>query len=200
MLTDFNFLSDIYIELYNWIVCNTPGEYRGIRHFKNYDKNVWKPIKYKIQELEKNNKLTDLEKEFLKCKYVGSGYRVFCYDKRKKGQVYIINTYQSCSKSEQGVKNVTNLHGELVLIQLYAYEEQYAIDVFELLCFMYKNKLINIEDCKCYDPKRLVNYEKEEEVLIPITGNTIRNIYIVNYEKNEYRELLNEKWFRKSIW
>ena len=110
MLNDFNFLSDIYKEIYSWIACNTPGEHRGIRHFKNYDKNVWGSIKYKIKELEKNNKLTDLEKEFLKCKYVGSGYRVFCYEKRKNGQVYITNTYQSCSKSEQGVKNVTNLH------------------------------------------------------------------------------------------
>ena len=199
MLNDFNFLSDIYKEIYSWIACNTPGEYRGIRHFKNYDKNVWGSIKYKIKELEKNNKLTDLEKEFLKCKYVGSGYRDFCYEKRKNGQVYITNTYQSCSKSEQGVKNVTNLHGELVLIKLNAYEEQYAIDVFELLCFMYKNKLINIEDFKYYNPKQLVKYEKEEEVLIPITENTIMNISIVNYEQNEYKELLREKWFRNSI-
>lgn len=199
MLNDFNFLSDIYKEIYSWIACNTPGEHRGISHFKNYDKNVWESIKYKIKELEKNNKLTDLEKEFLKCKYVGSGYRVFCYEKRKNGQVYINNTYQSCSKSEQGVKNVTNLHGELVLIKLNAYEEHYAIDVFELLCFMYKNKLINIEDFKYYNPKQLVKYEKEEEVLIPITENTITNISIVNYEQNEYKELLREKWFRNSI-
>lgn len=199
MLNDFNFLSDIYKEIYSWIACNTPGEHRGISHFKNYDKNVWGSIKYKIKELEKNNKLTDLEKEFLKCKYVGSGYRVFCYEKRKNGQVYINNTYQSCSKSEQGVKNVTNLHGELVLIKLNAYEEHYAIDVFELLCFMYKNKLINIEDFKYYNPKQLVKYEKEEEVLIPITENTITNISIVNYEQNEYKELLREKWFRNSI-
>ena len=64
---------------------------------------------------------------------------------------------------------------------------------------MYKNKLINIEDFKYYNPKQLVKYEKEEEVLIPITENTIMNISIVNYEQNEYKELLREKWFRNSI-
>ena len=64
---------------------------------------------------------------------------------------------------------------------------------------MYKNKLINIEDFKYYNPKQLARYEKEEEALIPITENTIKNISIVNYEQNEYKELLREKWFRNSI-
>ena len=47
----------------------------------------------------------EIEKEFMKCKYEGSAYRVINYRHRRKGHVCVTNTYQSCSKDIKGVKN-----------------------------------------------------------------------------------------------
>ena len=75
-MNGFEFLTDIYDDLYLWLSSNTPGECVTKGYFKNKDKKVWDKIINKIKELESKNYLTEVEKDFLKCKYIGKSFRV----------------------------------------------------------------------------------------------------------------------------
>ena len=140
-MSEFRFLTYLYNDIYLWLASSTPGEHVTKGYFKDKDKKVWNRIKNKFIELEKKKELSELEKEFLNCKYVGKAYRIIHYYKRRNGQVYPIDCYQSCSKTINGVKKV-NLYGDVTLIELLSSEYSYSIDLFKLLEFMVKNKLI----------------------------------------------------------
>jgi len=198
MLEDYKFLSNIYKDIYSWITCNTPGEIRKLKHFQYYDENVWKIIQKKIIDVELKKHLTIMDQEFIKCRYHNNGFRIMPYTKRKKGQVYITNCFQSCSKTECGLKQVSNMHGDLVFIELIADKDEYSIDIFELLCFMIKYHLIKYENCYLCHPRNLEKYEKEEEVLIRISKDNIKKISVVNYDENTYHELSKEEWYRRK--
>ena len=199
MLNDYKFLSNIYKDIYSWIVCNTPGEPRKLKHFKYYNENVWKIIQKKIINVESKNHLTIMDNDFIKCRYHSNGFRIMPYAKTKKGQVYISNFFQSCSKSEYGLKQVNNMHGDLVLIELITDKDEYSIDIFELLCFMVKYHLIKEEDCYLCPPGNLEKYVKEEEILIRIGKDNIKKISVVNYDETTYHELSKEEWYRKKM-
>lgn len=199
MIEEFNFLTDIYKKIYYWLAGTTPGEHTCISYFKQYDKNVWDKIKNKIIELENKNRLSKIEKEFIKCKYEGKAYRVINYNSRNKGHVCITNTYQSCSKNIEGIKNV-NLYGNKILINLIAVKETYAIDVFELLSFMIKNKIINIQDMERCNLYNLEKYLCEKEVVVPLTKESIENIKVIDLKNNILKEIPKNEWYRKNLY
>jgi len=108
--------------------------------------------------------------------------------------------YQSWSKSIDGLLNINGYNGKLLLIKG---NSNLGIDIFELLCFLLKNKCIT--DFNNLDPKLLINYENEKEIAHPITIANLEEIYIVldknNISKsiNENNCLPKEKWFRNNL-
>lgn len=198
-MEEFIFLADLYKEIYYWLAGKTPGEHTCISYFIYYDKNVWEKIKSKIIELENKNNLSILEKEFIKCKYEGKAYRVINYNSRNKGHVCITNTYQSCSKDIDGVKNV-NVYGDKILIELIARKESYAIDIFKLLSFMIKNQIINIQDMERCNILNLEKYLCEKEVIVPLIKENIVNVSVVNFTKGTSKNILKNQWFRRKLY
>ena len=202
-MEDFKFLTNLYEDLYLWLTVKTPGSHSTISRFKYYDNNVWLPIKNKIIELDQKKKLNKLEFEFLKCRYTGKAYRTIDYSSRARGYVYPLEMYQSCSKTIDGIKAL-KLTGKNILIELDVTKELVAIDVFELLCFMVKNKLVSQNNNLQYNLKNLLRYEDEEEVAIPMYEYAIKNISLVDFSNKDNRleksKLIEkDKWFRNKI-
>lgn len=200
-MNDFGFLTDLYEELYLWLSSNSPGEYVTKGYFKSKDKKVWDKIINKIKELESKSYLNDVEKDFLNCKYVGKSYRVIRYNERRKGHIYLLDCYQSCSKTISGIDNV-KLHGDVILIELFSSKQSYSIDLFKILEFMIKHRLILYKDefdINHRDVLSLENYYDEEEVLVKINEENIRNVYIYNSQSKICKELDRNKWFRSNM-
>lgn len=200
-MNDFDFLTDLYEDLYLWLSSNTPGEYVTKGYFKKKDKKVWDKIIEKIKELESKKHLTEVEKNFLRCKYIGKSYRVIRYNERSKGHIYLLNCYQSCSKTISGIDNV-KLHGDVILIELFSSKQSYSIDLFKILEFMIKHRLILYKDE--FDKKHrnvlsLEYYYDEEEVLVKINAENIRNVYIYNSQSKICKDLDRNKWFRSNM-
>ena len=74
------------------------------------------------------------------------------------------------------------------MINLIAVKETYAIDVFELLSFMIKNKIINIQDMERCNLYNLEKYLCEKEVVVPLTKESI------------LKEIPKNEWFRKNLY
>lgn len=201
MMEDFAFLGELYEDIYCWLASNTPGEYITEGYFKNKDKRVWSKIIDKFKALESKCDLSDLEKNFLKCKYVGKAFRILRYHERRKGYVYPINCYQSCSKSLKGIENV-ELHGDVILIELFSSNNSYSIDLFKILKFMIKNRLIVYKDDfdKNYrNISNLENYYDEEEVLVIISKENIKRVSIHNFQNKYDKEIDRNKWLRNNM-
>lgn len=199
MIEEYKKITSVYSEIYNWLAAKTPGENSGISYFKNYDKKAWKIIKEKIIEIEKKRKLTQMDMEFLKCRYQGTAYRIIRFNSRNKGHVFLTDTYQSCSKDMGGIRKVT-LYGDRLLIKLNADKSTYAIDVFELLGFMIKNKIIDVSNTKYYNIENLTRYEDEKEVVVPICENTIVDVSVIDSKGKILEKIPHEKWFRKNLY
>lgn len=200
-MNGFEFLADIYDDIYLWLSSNTPGEYVTKGYFKNKDKKVWDKIIEKIKELESKNCLTKIERDFLKCKYIGKSFRVIKYHERRNGHIYLLGCYQSCSKTLSGIDNV-KLHGNVILIELSSSEQSYSIDLFKVLEFMIKYRLVVYKDefDKNYrNVLDLESYYEEEEVLVKINEENIRNVCIYNSQSKDYKELDRDKWFRSNM-
>lgn len=200
-MNEFSFLTDLYENIYDWLANATPGEHNCKRYFSFYDKKVWNIIKQKMVELEALDRLSKIQKEFLSCKYIGTAYRKINYRKKRKGHVYLTNSYQSCSKTITGLNNV-NISGDVILIEMETKEESYAIDVMKLLIFMCKYNLIIYKDEFVYNFKqvnRLEKYYEEEEVVIPINEENIKNICIKNFDTGKVLKLDKENWYRNTF-
>ena len=200
-MNGFDFLTDLYEDLYLWLSSNTPGEYVTKGYFKNKDKKVWDKIINKMKELESKSYLNEVEKEFLGCKYIGKSYRVIRYNERRKGHIYLLNCYQSCSKTISGIDNV-KLHGDVILIELFSSKQSYSIDLFKILEFMIKHRLILYKDEFDINHRNVLSLEKyyeEEEVLVKINEENIRNVYIYNSQSEICKELDRNKWFRSNM-
>ena len=200
-MNEFEFLSDLYEELYLWLASKTPGEHTPKGYFKNTDKKVWNKIIKKIKELESKSYLNDVEKDFLNCKYIGKSYRVSRYNERRKGHICLLDCYQSCSKTLSGIDNV-NLHGDVILIELFSSKKSYSIDLFKVLEFMIKYGLIIYKDEFDINHRNVLsleNYYEEEEVLVKINEENIRNVYIYNSQSKTCKELDRNKWFRSNM-
>ena len=199
MIEEYKDLANVYKIIYKWLVVKTPGENPGIASYKYYDKLAWNIVRELIIKTEKKENLTNEEREFLRCKYQGKAYRIIEYNPKNKGHICITKTYQSCSRDIEGIKMVP-LYGNKLLIELIAIEDTYAIDVFELLCFMIKNELIDFNDMQNYNIKNLERYENEREVVIPMTKNNIVNVSVIDSNGNQIEIIPREKWFRESLY
>lgn len=200
-MDDFSFLIDIYHDVYSWLAATTPGEIPYLSVYKKYDKKVWQKIRNKFMELDNKKDMNNIEKEFIKCRYVGTAYRVLRYNsKRKLGEVYPIRYYQSCSKTIKGINEVP-LCGNRILVTLLIKKEYCAIDIFKLLEFMIKYSLIpkdryTIRFCNIYNLER---YEKEEEIVVPLLKEYINNISLIDKDGKIIKQIEKEKWFRHKL-
>lgn len=193
-------MTELYDDIFCWLAANTPGEIRSKSFFKNYEKNVWNLIKNKFIELEHKAVLSNIQKEFLKCRYVGPAYRKICYRNRRKGQVYLINCYQSCSKTLNGLKNVS-IHGDAILIQLFSRKESHSIDIIKLLLFMKKYNLIQYKDefeTNFRNINSLTRYIQEEEIVIVLSEENIKNISVIN-RNGLIMPLEKKQWYRNTL-
>ncbi len=200
-MEDYSFLIDIYRDLYSWLAATTPGEMPYIRVYKYYDKKVWQKVKSKLVELDNKKNINNIEKEFIKCRYVGTAYRVLCYNsKRKLGEIYPISYYQSCSKTKKGIKEVP-LCGNRILVKLSIKKKYYAIDIFKLLEFMVKYNLIpkDRDMFQFYNIYNLERYEKEEEVVVPLLKEYINNVLLIDKNGETIKQIEKEKWFREKL-
>jgi len=197
-IEQFFFLFDLYEELYDWLATRTPLNHAYKTTFKFYNDRIWKKLNDKIEELEIKESLNDLEKDFLKCKYKGKAYRIINYSNRKKGHIYPIEFCQSCSKTLKGINKVKNC-GEVLLIELKA--ELKAIDVFELLMFMYANGLINDKNEGEYRSfQNLKRYLNEEEIVMPMNKENILDVSVYDLYNNKVICKINrENWFRNNM-
>lgn len=195
MINEYYFLSQLYFDLYDWLSGVTPGEHNSLRFYNYYEKKVWIHIKNKICELEQKKNKTKIDKDFLKCKYIGIAFRVLNNYSKRRGQLYPINKYQSCSLSIESVKNVS-ISGNVTLVTIDASPELCAIDIFELLIFMKKYNLIREEDLTLKNINNLLRYEDEGEVVVPITKDNIINMQFVNFKDNKFEDISKDKWFR----
>lgn len=64
-MNEFYFLTDLYENIYDWLANATPGEHKCKSYFSFYDKKVWNIIKQKMVELEAQDRLLKIQKEFL---------------------------------------------------------------------------------------------------------------------------------------
>ena len=201
MINEFYFLSELYDDIYCWLATNTPGERVIKRYFVKKNKKVWDRIRDKFIELESKSDLSLLEKDFLKCKYIGKAYRKIRCQKKHGGYVYSINCYQSCSKTLRGLKHVS-MCGDVVLIELFSNKYSYSIDIIELLMFMCKNGLIVYKDefeKNFRDIERLNRYIDEEEVIVVISKDNIKKISMRNFETGFSLSVDKEEWFRDTL-
>ena len=132
--------------------------------------------------------------------YNGLLYRVQEYSPNNKGHIYETEYYQAWSKSLDGISNVTNYCGNVLLIRCNA---KNGIDVFELLIFFLKyNYITHCDDF--HQPKELARYEYEQEVEFPMLFKYITDVTIIekeqilNWEKMKI-EVPIEKWRRNKL-
>lgn len=193
--------STMYNDLYDWIACHTPGSRCYRSALKQYQRNVWNPVIQLINQLKNKENLSHEEIEFLiLVRYTGPIFRIQNYNPRNKGYVYETEFYQSWSYDLNGVTNVPNINGEVLLIIA---ETDMGINLFGLLEYLLKYNLIAIKN-KFKDIRDLLKYESENEVVYSIQTKNIKTVVAVSREHlNEWekykKDIPKEKWIRKTI-
>ena len=197
-IEQFFFLYDIYPYLYDWLATRSVLEPARKSTFRVYNKILWRPIKAKMDELQKKDILNPVEQDFLNCKYRGKAYRLINYYKKRKGHVHPMKYYQSCSKTLKGISKVRK-YGTEILIELNSQNE--AIDIYKLLIFMRLNGLINDGNEGEYRSfENLERYLSEEEIAMPMLKENILNISIFDVAENKKIVNINrENWFRNDM-
>lgn len=192
----------IYDKIYIWLSAHTPGSRCSKSTLKCYQENVWNPILQAIKELDSNAILSDEDKEFFNMVlYNGPIFRIQNYNPRYKGYIYKMEYYQSWAKSLEGVNNVSNLDGNVLLIVGNAVN---GINIFGLLSYLFKyKKITHINAFR--NPEDLCMYEKEEEIAFPVQLNYIEKIVTVDRNKifdweNNCITISKEKWARNSLY
>lgn len=201
----FNYIhpNEIYSLIFEWLTTKSFGGYTTKSQFKNFHKNLWKPILKSIDELSIKSDLTNIEKEFLDSViYRGTIFRILNYNPRAQKYIYLMDECQSWSKSVKGLSKIPGMHGDKLLI---IGKTTSGIDVFELLCFLIKHKYI--QDPGGFNSfRRLLPYTLEEEVVYKVAKNEIEKVIVVNsknlsnYEKNIIREIPNEIIGRNTLY
>ncbi|WP_238917236.1 hypothetical protein [Clostridium sp. YIM B02555] len=191
--------NSIYDGVYDWLSVQKPGDRYSKGRLKYYQKNIWEPIIQVVSELSNKSNLREEEKEFLKLVvYNGTIFRIQRYSSRAKGYIEENGFYQSWSSGIDGIANITNYSGNVLLIIGDAVN---GIDVFGLLCFLMKYKKITKINLGKY-PDNLCKYEKEQEIEYPILSENIKRIIAVDKVKiqdwkNNIIEIIpKSKWKR----
>lgn len=196
--------NSMYNLIYNWLANHTPGSRCHIGLLKEYQKNLWNPIINVIDNLLDKQNLSNMEKEFLELVfYSGPIYRIQEYNPRNKGYVYENEYYQSWSKSIEGVTNVSNINGDILLIVGQASK---GIDLIGFLYFLSNYELVTQFQFEgiVKNPNSLKMYFKEEEIVNPIQFKFINDIAVINKQKlndwkNNKKSIPKNKWKRNSI-
>lgn len=201
----FNYIkpNEIYSLIFEWLTTKSFGGYTTESQFKNFQKNLWKPILKTIDELSVKSDLTNIEKEFLNSViYRGSIFRILNYNPRAKKYIYLMDEYQSWSRSVKGLSEIPGIHGDKLLI---IGKASYGIDIFKLLCFLIKYRYI--QDPGGFNSfQRLRPYTLEEEVVYKTNIDEIEKVIVVNsknlsnYEKNIIREIPKELIGRNTLY
>lgn len=186
----------IYDGLYEWLAVHTPGS-RALKSVKKaYHKALWTPVMEIIEELRVKKSLNNEEKYFLKnVVYNGTIYRIQNYDKKNKGHVCETTFYMAWSKDIEGVSNVTNLYGDILLLIGNA---EGGIDIFGLLTYLLKYKCVTRIGYG-RNPSALCRYEKEHEVAFQIQFQNIKDIRIIDQRNLKEWELRSEP-LPKEMW
>ena len=189
---------EIYKMIYSWLCSQAPGEYQTKSSLKNYSNKICMPIIKQVQQIRAFEQITETQEEFLsEVLYTGLIFRIQQYHKRRVSHVCPLPFYQSWSKSLEGLQQVSNLPGDVIILEGHATD---AIDVFGLLHFFWKNSLLN--GIPSHMPiKNLLRYEQEQEVLYPIQKENIINISVANHSNLSGKQipLPQDKWFRNSL-
>ncbi|MBU3103923.1 hypothetical protein [Clostridium gasigenes] len=191
----------IYNELYDWIAVHTPGSHCYKSVLKKYQEKVWNPTIEAVDRLSNKSDLNKEEQEFLKLVlYSGPIYRIQNYNPRKKGYVCENSFYQSWSQSIDGVNNIPNINGTVLLIVGNALN---AINIFGLLEFLFKYNNVTLEN-NFKEPTNLLMYEEEQEIAYPVQFNHVKEIATVDkvdlYQWENYKvSIPKEKWGRNNM-
>ena len=166
--------------------------------FQYYDKHLWLPIRERINSVLKSVDRTPDDLELLSCCYTGELFRVQYYNERAKAHVYPLGCYQSWS-TEHGLEALSSIGGRILLIRGHSHPEDYAIRTIDLLVCLQPE----IREPLFTGMHELSRYCCEHEVVMPITRESIDEIYIVEAEhltnwKEYATPLASEKWFRNS--
>ena len=192
-------LVGLYPPIFKWLTSKTLGEGAKKSYYQYYDKELWLPIKDIIISIRDKKDKSKIDNELLECCHIGEVYRIHRYNDCKKGHIYPWGCYQSWAL-EGGLEKFTKLGGTVLLLCGHAAEEDFAINTFDLLCFMFRNFQIVIPD-RFHEPKQLLTYEDELEIVMSIKQESLDNVVIVDSrEIINWREcgveLPKEKWFR----
>ncbi len=193
---------EIYELIAEWLCSKSFAGHTCKSTFKYFHKNLWNPILVYIKYLKYKDNLSEEEREFLDTVvYNGDIFRVLRYYPRDKKYVYEMNEYQSWSKSLNGLKKIPGLQGDYLLI---IGKSDVGINVFELLCFLIKNKyIVNPNGLKSFE--RIARYELEEEITYKVSFDRIHRIVAVNskdlleYDDNIIREIDRKLWGRNNF-
>lgn len=193
---------EIYELIAEWLCSKSFGGHTCKSTFKYFHKNLWNPILVYIKYLKYKDNLSEEEREFLDTVvYNGDIFRVLRYYPRDKKYVYEMNEYQSWSKSLNGLKEIPGLQGDYLLI---IGKSDVGINVFELLCFLIKNKyIVNPNGLKSFE--RIARYELEEEITYKVSFDNIHRIVAINskdlleYDDNIIREIDRKLWGRNNF-
>lgn len=193
-------LVELYPQIFKWLASKTLGEDARKSYYQYYDKELWLPIKEIIISIRDKKDKTKIDNELLECCYIGEVYRIHRYNDCKKGHIYPWGCYQSWAQ-EEGLEKLTKMGGTVLLLCGHATEEDFAINTFDLLCFMFRNFKVAIPD-RFHEAKQLLIYEDEFEIAMPIKQESLDKVMIVDSrEISNWREcgveLTQEKWFRK---
>lgn len=202
MIFDYEEAEKIYKLIHDWLTSKSVGGHVTKSSFKYYQKELWNPILESINELCSKENLNQEEQEFLELvKCSGLIFRVLDYNPRARKYVCELQEYQSWSKTIDGIKRVSGIHDNVLLL---IGKADVGIDVFGLLCFLIKHKYIyNSQDI--YSFESIERYEEEEEIVYKTSFDKIEKIVVVNsenlkeYEKNIVREIPKDLWGRKKI-
>lgn len=194
-------LVELYPKIFSWLASKTLGEGARKSYYQYYDKELWLPIKEIIISIMDKKDKSKIDNELLNCCHIGEVYRIHRYSNRKNGYICPLGYYQSWTL-EKGIEKLSKIGGKVLLLCGHATEEDFAINTFDLLCFMFGNFQVTIPDI-FHEPKQLLAYEDEYEIVMPIKQESIDNVVIVDArEIVNWREcgveLQKEKWFRNS--
>ena len=194
-------LVQLYPKIFKWLASKTLGEEARKSYYQYYDKELWLPIREIIISIRDKKDKTKIDIELLECCYIGEVYRIHRYNDCRKGHIYTWGCYQSWAQ-EEGLEKLSKMGGTALLLCGHAIEDDFALNTFDLLCFMFRNFKVSVPN-GFHEPKQLLVYEEEFEIVMPIKQDVLDKVVIVDSrELTNWREcgteLPREKWLRRS--
>ena len=144
MINNYKFLIDLFVDIYIWKSSNSMNSKPSLLQIKADHNSLWRKIIDKKKSIVKRKNLSDIDKEFLDCFYIGNCYRIMGYCKNK-GNVYPMRYFRSCSTDRNFLLN-KYICGKYIIVCLKYNDEDNAVDYNKLILFMRKYNLYKEED------------------------------------------------------